>query len=234
MKGKKICLITGGVRGLGRVLSLTLLKKGYTVISNYVRADEAASELKDKGSIIFRADISMYDECIMLRDFIRERFGMLHALINNAAITRDELLIKIRESDWEHVLQVNLKGVFNTISLFTDLLEKTEGHIVNISSYSGIRGKAGQSAYSASKAGLIGLSLVAARELSSRKIKVNVVAPGYMETDMGRASQRAMEIAKDESLLKTLTSKEEVAGFIAFLLETETITGQVFRIDSRI
>ncbi|MFN3740094.1 MAG: SDR family NAD(P)-dependent oxidoreductase [Thermodesulfovibrionales bacterium] len=234
MKHDRVCLITGGVRGLGRVLSLTLLKKGYTVISNYVRSVQEASEMKDKGCIIFRADISRYEECIMLRNFITERFGMLHALINNAAITRDELLIKLRESDWDDVTQVNLKGVFNTITIFSDLLEKTRGHIVNISSYSGIRGKAGQSAYSASKAGLIGLSLVAARELSQKKIKVNVVAPGYMETDMGRASPRAMEVAKDESLLKTLTSKEEVAGFIAFLLETETITGQVFRIDSRI
>lgn len=231
---KKICLITGGTRGLGRALSLTLLKKDYTVIANYISSEQEVESLQKEGCITFRADISKYNECRALANFVRDRFGMLYALINNAAIIRDELLIKLKEDDWQRVIDVNLKGVFNTINLFSELLSETGGHIINISSYSGIRGKAGQSAYSASKAGLIGLSLTAARELSEKRIKVNVVVPGYMETDMGRSSPQAMEIAKNESLLKTITSKEEVAEFIAFLLETETITGQVFRLDSRI
>lgn len=232
MKSSRICLITGGTRGLGRILGLTFLKKGYTVISNYVRSDKEAEILKSQGCITFRADISDYKECRALADFIRDRFNVLHVLINNAAITQDKLLIKLMESEWKRVMDVNLKGVFNTISLFSELL--TGGHIINISSYSGIRGKAGQAAYSASKAGLIGLSLVAARELAPRKIKVNVIVPGYMDTDMGRASPSAMETARKESLLGTLTSPDEIAQFISLLVETETITGQVFRLDSRI
>lgn len=228
----RVCLITGGTRGLGRVLSISLLKQGYTVIANYITSEKEAGLLEKEGCITFRADISRYNECRELADFIKRRFGTLHALINNAAITRDELLIKLREEDWQRVIDVNLKGAFNTINLFSEIL--SGGHIINISSYSGIRGKAGQTAYSASKAGLIGLSLVAARELSEKRIKVNVVVPGYMETDMGKASPQAMRLAREESLLKTLTSVEEVSRFITFLLETETITGQVFRLDSRI
>ncbi|MCX7794333.1 MAG: SDR family NAD(P)-dependent oxidoreductase [Thermodesulfovibrionales bacterium] len=228
----RVCLITGGTRGLGRILSLSLLKKGYSVIVNYIKSDKEAEALRKAGCITFRADVSQYKECKVLADFVRERFGTLYALINNAAITRDALLIKLREEDWQRVIDVNLKGVFNTINLLSEFLRG--GHIINISSYSGIRGKAGQAAYSASKAGLIGLSLTAARELSEKGIKVNVVIPGYMETDMGRASPQAMNLAKEESLLKTLASPHEVARFISFLLETETITGQVFRLDSRI
>ncbi len=231
---KKVCLITGGTRGLGRVISLYLKREGHHVVANYIKAEDEAQILRDSGFTTFKADISKMDECIRMAEFVKERFGTLHVLINNAAILRDELLIKLKERDWEHVINVNLKGVFNTISTFSDLLAETKGHIINIVSYSGIRGKPGQTAYSASKAGVIGLSLSAAKELSMRGIKVNVLAPGYMDTDMGRSSPKALEDALKESLLRTLTNPEEVAKFIGFLINTETITGQIFRIDSRI
>mgnify|MGYP001056365306 CR=1 FL=1 len=231
---KKICLITGGTRGLGRVISLSLHKKGHIVIANYIKGEPEAQTLRELGCITFKADISKMDECIRMADFIKERFGILHVLINNAAILKDELLIKLKENAWDEVINVNLKGMFNTILTFSALLAETKGHIINITSYSGIRGKAGQTAYSASKAGVIGLSLSAAKELSMQGIKVNVLAPGYMDTDMGRSSPKALENAIKESLLNTLTNPEEVAEFIAFLINTETITGQIFRIDNRI
>ncbi len=231
---KKICLITGGTRGLGKVISMLLRKEGHIVIANYIKGEQEAQTLRELGCITFKADISKMDECIRMAEVVKERFGILHVLINNAAILKDELLIKLKENAWDEVINVNLKGVFNTISTFSALLAETKGHIINITSYSGIRGKAGQTAYSASKAGVIGLSLSAANELSMRGIKVNVVAPGYMDTDMGRSSPKALEYALKESLLKTLTNPEEVARFIGYLINTETITGQIFRIDSRI
>ncbi len=231
---ERIYLITGGTRGLGRAISLCLLKKGHRVIANYIRSEEEAKTLEASGCTVIKGDVSRSEDCLAIAEFIKERFGVLHGLINNAAIVRDELIIKLKEEDWQEIIGVNLKGVFNTIRHLAGLLETGRGHIINIASYSGIRGKAGQTAYSASKAGLIGLSLTAARELSPRGIKVNVVVPGYMDTDMGRQSLQAMRAALEESLLKTLTSPEEVAEFIAYLLTTETVTGQVFRIDSRI
>lgn len=237
IKGKstdRICLITGGARGLGRILSLELLKKGYTVIVNYLHSGEMAESLRTYGAIPFKADVSKMEDCVVMAEFVKKQFGYLNALINNAGITQDELLIKLKTLHWQEVIDVNLKGPFNMIKTFSELLSTTRGHIVNIISYSGIRGKAGQTAYSASKAGLIGLTLTSARELSPLGIKVNAVAPGYMDTEMGRLLSSAMEQAVEESLLKTLTDPDEVAQFISFLIETETITGQIFRIDSRI
>ncbi len=233
---KKICLVTGASGGLGMVLSRVLSRNGFIIIANYHSSEDAINLLRNECEEIipYRADVSIMEDCMRMADFVKERFQRLDALINNAAITDNTLLIKMEEDLFERILDVNLKGCFNTIRSFSELLSVNGGHIVNISSSSGIRGKKGQSAYSASKAGLIGLSLTSARELASLNIKVNVVIPGYMDTEMGRSSQEGLNNAIKESLLKRLTSPEDVANFIVCLIQTSSVTGQVFRIDSRI
>ncbi len=233
---KKICLITGASGGLGRVLCKALFRNGFVIIANFHRSEDAINQLKKEceGIIPYRADVSIIEECMRMADFVKERFQRLDALINNAGITDNRLFIKTEEDLFQKILDVNLKGCFNTIRSFSELLSVNGGHIVNISSSSGIRGKKGQSAYSASKAGLIGLSLTSAKELAPLNIKVNVVVPGYMDTEMGRTSVEGLNDAVRESLLKRLTSPEDVAGFIVSLIQTSSVTGQIFRIDSRI
>lgn len=233
---KKICLITGASGGLGRILCRTLSRQGYTIIANYYRSEDMINSLKKEIAYIipYKADISNMDECKRMADFVKERFQRLDALINNAAITDNNLLVKMDEALFDRVLDVNLRGCFNTIKAFSELLGVNGGHIVNVSSLSGIRGRKGQTAYSASKAGVIGLSLASARELASLNIKVNVVVPGYMDTEMGRTSEGGMRAAMSESLLGRLTSPEDVADFITCLISTSSVTGQIFRIDSRI
>ena len=166
---------------------------------------------------------------------IEKRFGRLDAVINNAGITKDNLLLRQSEGDWDRLINTNLKGCFNVIRAMAPLMERSGGgHMLNISSYSGVKGKAGQAAYSASKAALIGLSHTVAKELAGHGIRVNVLLPGYMMTEMGAGAQKAMEKAREESISNNLSDPLEVAAFVAYLLGTKNITGQVFSLDSRI
>lgn len=170
-----------------------------------------------------------------MADAVYRKWGRVDVLINNAGITKDSLLIKLKEAEWDEILRVNLKGCFNTIKMFSHaMINSGRGHIINISSYSGIKGREGQAAYSASKAALLGLTYTAARELAGYNIRVNALLPGYMQTEMGVAAKEAMERAKKESVTGSLSNPAEVAEFVSYLIKTENITGQVFSLDSRI
>ncbi|KAF0143184.1 MAG: 3-oxoacyl-acyl-carrier protein reductase [Nitrospirae bacterium] len=170
-----------------------------------------------------------------MADAVYRKWGRVDVLINNAGITKDSLMIKLKEAEWDEILRVNLKGCFNTIKTFSHgMISSGGGHIINISSYSGLKGKEGQAAYSASKSAIFGLTYTAAKELAEYNIRVNALLPGYMQTEMGGAAKKALERAKEQSITGALSNPEEVAGFVAYLIKTENITGQVFSLDSRI
>lgn len=231
-----VAVVTGGSRGLGREIAIALGKSGYNVAVNYLYSKEKADEVISKigrNAVAIKADVSDTKQVEAMAEIIRKKWGGVYALINNAGAAKDNLLIKYEESDWDEVIKTNLKGCFNTVRAFVPLMAD-RGHIINMSSYSGLRGKAGQTAYSASKAALIGLTYSLAKELGAHNIKVNCVLPGYMPTDMGRNAAKAMEDARKESTLKSLSDPQKVAEFIYYLLTTEHITGQVFTLDSRI
>lgn len=233
-----VALITGASRGLGRQLSLTLSAQRYSVAANYVSSDREADNLiKTIGnnSLALKADVGDSKQVRTMADKVRKEFGRLDVIINNAGITKDNLLLKQTELEWDVIINTNLKGCFNVIRAFAPLMAQSGGgHIINISSYSGMKGKAGQAAYSASKAALIGLTVSAAQELSGYNIRANAVLPGYMMTEMGIKGQKAADNAKQESALKRLSEPKEAADFILYLVKTENITGQVFCLDSRI
>ena len=229
-------LITGAGRGLGKETAIALSKAGHAVAINYCRSEKEARLLAETlgNAIALRADVGDLRQVIRMAEEINDRWGRLDALINNAGVAIDNLLIKTPTEDWDEVMRVNLKGAFNAAQAFAPLLIKSGGgHILNISSRSGLRGKPGQAAYSAGKAGLIGLTFSLAKELAPYNIRVNAVLPGYMPTSMGEGAATAMKKAKEESLTGRLSDPLEVAGFIAWLLGTEGVTGQVFTLDSR-
>lgn len=231
-----VAVVTGGSRGLGREIAIALGKGGYNVAVNYLHSKEKADEIISKigkNAVAIKADVSDMKQVEAMAGIIKKKWSGVDSLINNAGITKDNMLIKYDESDWDELIKTNLKGCFNTVMAFVPLMTGG-GHIINISSYSGLRGKAGQTAYSASKAALIGLTYSLAKELGTHNIKVNCVLPGYMPTDMGRNAAKAMEDARKESILKSLSDPQKVAEFIHHLLTTEHITGQVFTLDSRI
>jgi 3-oxoacyl-[acyl-carrier protein] reductase len=231
----RTALVTGAAGLLGKEITITLLKNSFNVVINYYKSEYTAAltDYKENRYLLIKADVSKSDDVKEMSKEVYKRFGRIDIIINNAAITRDELLIKYKESDWEDVINVNLKGAFNCIKTFVPLM-KDGGHIINISSYSGLKGKAGQAAYSASKAALIGLTRTAAKEFAHKNIRVNAVVPGYMASNMGMLAQKAMQEAIEKSLLKTLCDPIEVAKFILYLIETKTITGQIFCLDNRI
>jgi 3-oxoacyl-[acyl-carrier protein] reductase len=232
----RTAVVTGATGLLGRHVALAFFKNSYNVAINYLESEKQAKELLNLSeNRIFnvRADVSNMNDVKDMANKIFMRFGNIDVLVNNAGITVDSLLIKYKEDDWDRVINVNLKGVFNCIKVFAPFM-KRGGHIINISSYSGLKGREGQVAYSASKAALIGLTKTAAVEFSKNNIRVNVIAPGYMPSRMGVSAEVALKKAIRESLLEVLSDPEEVANFIIYLANTKNITGQVFCIDSRI
>jgi 3-oxoacyl-[acyl-carrier protein] reductase len=234
----KVAVVTGGSRGLGREVALALGGSGYRVAVNYHQsAEESAAVVSaiHEQSMAVKADVGSLREVEMMVDEIFGRWGRIDVLINNAGITRDGLMMRYGEADWDEVIRVNLKGCFNTVKSVAPLMITSGGgHIVNVSSYAGLRGKTGQAAYSASKASVIGLTSALAGELGRHNIKVNCVLPGYMPTHMGRHAEGAMKKAREESALGCLSDPGEVAGFIAYLVTTSTVSGQVFSLDSRL
>jgi|Deesub1362A_J573_1020465.scaffolds.fasta_scaffold00004_346 3-oxoacyl-[acyl-carrier protein] reductase len=238
MGARKVALVTGGSRGLGREVALALGRAGYRVVVNYIKEEAQALEVVQSiggDAIAVKADVGEMGEVKEMSRRIEKEFGRLDVLINNAGITRDSLLLRLSESDWDLVIHTNLKGCFNTVKVFAPMMVSSGGgHIVNISSYSGLRGKEGQVAYSASKAAVLGFTFSLAKELGKDNIRVNAVLPGYMPTDMGKSAGKAMEKAERQSLLGRLSDPKEVSGFIIWLVQTEGITGQVFVLDSRI
>ncbi len=232
----KTAVITGGARGLGREIASALYHGGYRVAVNYLHSHAPARELGAQfgdRALLLKADVGNCYEVSEMAACVRREWGGVDVLVNNAGITFDALCIRQTEAEWDAVMRSNLKGAFNMIKAFVPLMQRG-GHIVNISSYSGLKGKAGQSAYSGSKAALLGLTKTAAIELAGHNIKVNAVLPGYMPTEMGLHAGKALIKAREESLLHTLGDPAEVARFISFLIETATVTGQLFCLDSRI
>jgi 3-oxoacyl-[acyl-carrier protein] reductase len=233
---RKVALVTGASRGLGAHVARALAGAGYRVAVNYRRDEEAArrvaAELPEGLSI--RGDVGSAAEVSGMAGLLEERWGRLDVLVNNAGIVRDALLLALGEEDWDQVMRTNLAGCFHTTKLLSPLMALSGGgHVVNVSSRAAFRGGAGQAAYSASKAALLGLTASAARELAGDNIRVNAVLPGYMATDMGRSRPGAVKRARKESLLGRLADPGEAASFVAWLAGTEGITGQVFSLDSR-
>jgi 3-oxoacyl-[acyl-carrier protein] reductase len=233
-----VCLITGSSRGLGKAIALALGGRGYRIVVHYRdkkrEAEEAASQIKE--SIVLQTDVRNFSEVKSLVDEAVKLWGGIDVLVNNAGITKEALLLKTSEHDFDELMDTNLKGAFNFMrAVAPHMVKQKSGHIINISSFAGIKGKAGLSAYSASKAGIIGLTMSAAKEFSEYNIMVNAVLPGYMLTDMGLASnEKAKERALNDSLVKSFSDPNNVAEFICYLSETSGITGQVFNLDSRI
>jgi len=234
----KVALITGGGSGLGKHISRALFGQGYHIAVNYLNSRAEAEEIiapAGDRAISLKVDVGDSSQVRKMIEQIETSFGRLDVLINNAGIAKDSLLIKQTEAEWDSVIRTNLTGSFNSIRAAAPLMIKSGGgHIINISSYSGLKGRAGQAAYSASKAGLIGLTISAAHELAEQNIRVNAVVPGYMLTGMGASSVRAVKQAEEESILKTLSGPAEVACCIALIAGMDYITGQVLSLDSRI
>ncbi len=237
----KVALVTGGARGIGREISMALAKKGAFVIVNYNGSAEKAQmtveDIKALGgnAVSYQCNVADFTACGEMIAFLVKEYGHLDILVNNAGITRDNLLMKMSEEDFDRVIDINLKGCFNTMKhLSRQLLKQKGGKIINISSVTGVMGNAGQANYCASKAGVIGLTKSAARELGSRGITVNAVAPGFIETEMTETLPDSVrEAMKEQILLKRTGRAEEVAAVVAFLAseEADYITGQVISVD---
>ncbi len=240
---KKVALITGGSRGIGKQVALRFAKQGFNVVINYVSdktdIESLEKEIKAQNSdidvLLIKSDVTSYEASEEMIKQAIEKFGKIDVLVNNAGITKDSLLIRMKEEEFDRVIQVNLKGVFNvTKAAVPYMMKKKEGSIINLSSVVGVVGNAGQCNYSASKAGIIGFTKSLAKELASRNIRVNAVAPGFIKTDMTDVlSDTVKEGINAQIPLKRMGSAEEVANVIYFLGSEESsyITGQVINID---
>ena len=241
MSEKKVALVTGAGRGIGRAIALTLAEKGFFVVVNYngsaAKAQETVEIIRQSGgeAVSCACDVSDFNACGEMMTALIKDYGHIDVLVNNAGITRDNLLMKMSEEDFDKVIAVNLKGCFNTIKhLSRQLLKQRSGKIINISSVTGVMGNAGQANYCASKAGIIGLTKSAARELGSRGITVNAVAPGFIETEMTESLSEAVKSALTEQILLKRTGRaEEVAEVVALLASSaaDYMTGQVISVD---
>lgn len=237
----KVALVTGAGRGIGRAIAVALARKGATVLVNYNGSRECAlnvvEQIRQEGGQgeAVGCDVSDFKACAGMVEEIIRKYAHVDILVNNAGVTRDNLVARMSEEDYDKVLDTNLKGAFNTIRHLTRyFLKQRSGRIVNISSVSGVSGNAGQANYSASKAGLIGLTKSVAKELAGRGICVNAVAPGFIETEMTKSlSEKAKEAAVAAIPMGRMGSAEDVAELVAFLAGNGSgyITGQVICVD---
>lgn len=233
----KIALVTGGTRGIGKGICLKLAEHGATVVFTYVSSEAAAKELEQELQAMgvkaraVHSDAAKLGEAEKLIEDITTEFGGLHIVVNNAGITRDNLLMRMSEEDWDAVIGTNLKSVFNvTKAVQRTMLKQRAGSIINISSVVGVEGNAGQANYAASKAGIIGFSKSIAKEIGSRNIRCNVVAPGFIETEMTAALDPAVVDGWKASIpLKRAGTPEDVANTVLFLASdlSTYVTGQV-------
>lgn len=237
---EKAAIVTGAPGGIGSAICKRLAKEGYAIVINHFKTPEAAQKLKSEldemgaESIIVEANVADHEESKMLIDSAKETFGRVDVLVNNAGITRDCLLARMKESDFDAVIAVNLKSVYNCSKHAVAVMMKQRyGRIVNMASIVGIAGEAGQVNYSASKAGIIGITKSLAKEVASRNITVNAIAPGFVQTEMTNAIPEKIR----EEMLKTIPLKrpaqpKDIAGVAAFLVseDADYITGQVINI----
>ena len=237
----KAALVTGGGQGIGRAICLELARQGANLIINYAGNQEAAAETAaacgrlGAEAVIVQADVADAEECARMFGEAREAFGRVDLLVNNAGVTRDGLLIRMSEQDYDQVLDTNLKGAFLCSREAARMMMKNRfGRIVNMSSVVGLRGNAGQANYAASKAGIIGLTKALAKELAGRNITVNAVAPGFIATDMTSVLSDSVKASILEGIpMKRLGQAEEAARAAVFFLSEESgyITGQVLAVD---
>lgn len=238
----RTAIVTGATRGIGRAIALELARRGADVAFNYAKSAEAAEsltkELETLGVRVLasQSDVANTESAAEMVKQVKEAFGRIDFLVNNAGVTRDNLILRMKESDWDDVMDTNLKGAWNfaKAALRTMLRQDGGGSILNISSISGVAGMAGQSNYSASKAGMIGLTKALAREVASRKVTVNALALGLVETDMSGALEETHRAKIIEQIpLGRFAEPDEIARIACFLLSDDAryITGQVIQVD---
>ncbi|TFE02726.1 3-oxoacyl-[acyl-carrier-protein] reductase [Jeotgalibacillus salarius] len=237
----KTAIVTGASRGIGRSIAIELAKNGANVVVNYSgseeKAKETAKEVEASGvrALVIRADVSNADDVqAMLKETIGE-FGSIDILVNNAGITKDNLLMRMKEEEWDQVMDINLKGVFlTTKAAARPMMKQRKGKIINVSSIVGVMGNAGQANYVASKAGVIGLTKTSAKELAARGINVNAVAPGFIETDMTDELAEDVQASMKKMIpLDRFGKPEDIAKAVVFLAseDADYITGQTIHID---
>ena len=237
----KCALITGATRGIGKQIAIALAKQGYNIALNYRKENEELENTKKEIEKIgvqilaVKGDVANFEDCENFVKQVIERFGQIDVLVNNAGITKDMLLMRMKKEDFEQVIDTNLVGTFNvTKNVVPYMMKARSGRIINISSVVGISGNAGQTNYSASKAGIIGFTKSLAKEIASRNILVNAVAPGFIETNMTDVLKDDVkqEIAKNIPL-KRMGTTQDVANVVKFLASDDSsyITGQVINVD---
>jgi len=237
----RVVLVTGASRGIGRAVALKLAECGAKIVINYkqsaAQAEKVAEQIRSQGGqcLTAQGDVAVAADVERVFQAAQQSFGRVDILVNNASINRDTLILRMSEDDWDEVLSTDLRGAFLcTKAALRSMMRERWGRIINISSLAGLLGNAGQANYSAAKAGLIGLTKAVAREMGSRGITVNAIAPGFIETDMTKDLPQSL---KDEALRRIVLGHagkpEDVAGAVAFLASDEAsyITGQVLAVD---
>ncbi len=237
----KTAIVTGGTRGIGKAIVLELAKSGCNVAFNYSKSDDLANELVKEieglgvKAMAKKADVSDFESAKDMIKEVKDEFGQIDYLVNNAGITRDKLLALMKENDWDDVININLKSVYNfSKAVIMTMIKQKRGNILNITSVSGIAGVAGQANYSASKAGMIGFTKALAKEVGKAKINVNAIACGFIETDMtSELPEEYKQKMIDMTALKRFGTTDDVAKTAKFLLSDDAkyITGQVLSID---
>jgi 3-oxoacyl-[acyl-carrier protein] reductase len=240
MEGK-IAVVTGASRGIGRSIALALADAGAHVVVNYAGNAQAAKEVaeaieqKGRQAIIYQADVADSEQVATMMEEVLKVFGKIDILVNNAGITRDNLLMRMKEEEWDQVIATNLKGVYNCIKAVTrPMMKQRSGRIINISSVVGSVGNPGQANYVAAKAGVIGLTKATAKELASRGITVNAVAPGFIETDMtAKLNEEIQASLLTQIPLQKLGQPNDVAHMVCFLASEKAsyVTGQTIHVD---
>lgn len=240
LEGKKV-LVTGASRGIGKAIALAMAAEGADVAVNYAGSEAAAKavaaeiEAMGRKAIVIQADISSNEAATNMIDQVVKEFGRIDVLVNNAGITRDGLLMRMKEEDWDAVITTNLKGVFNcTKAAVKYMMKQKAGHIVNISSVVGVMGNAGQANYAAAKAGVIGFTKAVAKEVAARGITVNAIAPGFIQTDMTAVlNEKQVEGMLASIPLRKLGDPSDIAKAALFLASEDAnyITGQTLHVD---